>query len=265
MTTTIKFWLSDDSTEILILGDNMKTITIGGSARAFNVVEFAYSNGGYLRGLGNYSPKKFTFTRDDFIRNTEEHHAWNQSRNDVVKWFTKPPTTFIYLNMLYSTNNTTLRTAVYPIEIPEDDFDGNYNQNFSRSFELISPSGIWECTTEITGSTSISSTGEQEVLITNNGVIECAPIFTFTPDSTCSVFQIKLEEGYGFRLEGSFSSGVALAYNMKNGIFSIGGAETDVSNYLISGSPFLFPVTSTYIYFIGCVGTFEYNFCERYV
>lgn len=260
----MRFWLSDDSTT-LDLGDNVHTISLGGNNRNFNVVEFANSNGGYLRGVGNYSPKKFTFTRDDYITTSAEQHPFNSQRNTFMKWFTRSFTTYVYLNMAYSTDLITLRTKVYPTKLPEDEFANNWVRDFGREFEVISPSGIWETTTQITTSVTISSSNEQEITITNNGVIECAPIFSFTPSTGCSVFQVKMADNFGFRLEATFSSGVQISYYMNTGILTIGGAEVDVSNYLILGSPFLFPAKTTSIFVTACNGVFEYSFPLRYI
>jgi hypothetical protein len=260
----MEFWLSDDSTTV-DLGDNVKSIKLGGSERAFNVVEFARTNGGFLKGIGNYSPKSFSFTRDDYITTSDEQHAWNSQRNTFIKWFTKPVYKDLYLNMSYSTDSLTLRQLVYPVKIPEDSFDRTWNKNFDRSFELVSPSGIWETTTNTTGSIAMTSTNEQEITITNDGTVECAPIFTFTPTSTGAIFQVKLSEEYGFRLEGTFSSGVELSYNMSNGIFKISDAEVDVTNYITAGSPFLYPITATSVFVTASSGVFGYSFPRRFI
>lgn len=266
----MEFWLSDSSTTI-DLGDNVKTITLGESERAFEVSRFARSNGGFLKGIGNYSPKKFQFTRDDFIRSSTQLHAWNQERNTFMSWFTKPVYDDLYLNFFYSpdgsTNYNTLRTLVYSLKLPDDEFDETWNTNFSRTFELISPSGVFENAVATTGTTNISSTSEQTITITNNGVIEAAPVFYFTPDGTGAKFQVKIAEGFGFRLEGTFSSGVIISYNMKNGILKFDDSEIDFTNYLIGeSSPFLFPsFKSTYVYVTASSGIFAWEFNERFI
>lgn len=263
----MEFWLSDDSTT-LDLGDNVRKITLGGSEREYTIEKFARSNGGWIKGIGNYSPKKFSLTRDDFMESSSELHAWNARRNEFIKWATRESYEDIYLNMYYSTGASTdaiiLRTLVYFTDIPEDEFEGSWATNFKRKYTLISPSGIWETTTEVTGSTAITSTNEQAVIITNGGNVACSPTFTFTPDGACSVFQVRIAEGYGFRLDGTFST-IAISYNMDTGNLTIGGAVVDYTNYLTMGTPFNFPVKSTYVYITASSGTFEWNFKQRYI
>lgn len=263
----MEFWLSDSSTT-LDLGDNVRVISLGGSEREYTIEKYARSNGGYLKGIGNYSPKKISFSRDDFMENSSELHAWNARRNDFVKWATRESYDDIYLNFYYSTGASTdaivLRTLVYFTELPEDEFDNNWAVNFKRKFGLISPSGIWETTTDITGSTAITSTNEQAVVISNNGTVPCAPTYTFTPDGTCSVFQVRMAEGYGFRLDGTFST-VAITYDMDDGTLTIAGAAVDYTNYLTDGTPFNFPAKSTYVYVTASSGTFEWSFKQRYI
>ncbi len=257
-----EFWLSDDTTTIS-LGDNVREISIKGSKRAFDVVEFAQSNGGYIRGIGNYEPKEFEISRDDFIQ-ANENMAWNQRRTDFMKWFTKPVYETLYLNMQYSTDSLTIRTRVYPTKIAGDKFKDTWNINNDRSFTLISPSGIWEETTAISTSVAITSTGEQTVYLTNAGMLEVAPIFSFTPSGAGTLFQVKISEGYGFRLEGTFST-FKIDYYMSNGDMKINGAIVDVTNYLTAGSPFLFPITATSVFVSASSGTFEYSYYKRYI
>lgn len=257
-----EFWLSDDTTS-LELGDNVKEISLEGGSRNFDIVDFAQSNGGYIRGTGNYSPRKFSVTRDDYIL-SGENIAWNQRRTDFMKWFTKPVYETLYLNMQYSTGAITLRTRVYPTKLGKDAFKNTWNYNEGRDFELISPTGIWEETTAISTSIAITSSGEQTVNVQNTGMLECAPVFTFTPDGAGVIFQVKISEGYGFRLEGTFST-VAISYYMNDGKLTIDGAEVDATNYLTAGSPFLFPITSTALYVSASSGTFEYSFFKRYI
>lgn len=262
----MRFWLSD-ATTTLDLGDYIHTLNIGGNTRNFSVEQFARSNGGYLKGVGNYSPKEFTFSRDDFIVNSTwtDNHAWNIDRNTFMRWFTKPASTYIYLNMNYSSDAITLRTKVYPIELPNDNFSKNWNTDFDRSFKLLSPTGVWESSSNSTASVSITSTAEQEVTFTLKGIIEVNPSFYFTPIANCGLFQVKVSEGYGFRLEGTFLAGELLEYNMQNGLFYIAGSETDVTNYLTAGSPFTIPIISTSVFVYASSGVFAYSYKERYV
>lgn len=260
----MRFWLSNDTTSVN-LGDEVKEIELGESERSFEVARFARSNGGFIRGIGNYSPKKFSFTRDDFITTSAEQHAWNQQRNNFMVWFTQPFYQDLYLNMQYSTDTISLQTQVYPLKLPEDRFNETWNINFSRGFELISPSGVWENTSATTGTTTIGSTSEQMVIVDNDGVIEAVPTYSFTPDGAGTLFQVKIAEGFGFRLEGTFSSGVTIDYQMDGRMF-IGGAEVDVSNYLTAGSPFNFPSNrSTHVFVSATVGTFGWSLKDRYV
>jgi len=258
-----EFWLSDGTTT-LDLGDNVKEISLEGGKRNFDIVDFALSNGGYIRGVGSYSARKFSVTRDDFIQ-ANENIAWNQRRTDFMKWFTKPVYASLYLNMQYSTDAITLRTRVYPTKLGKDTFKNSWNYNDGRDFELVSPTGIWEETTAIAANVSITSTNEQTVTISNTGMLESAPIFSFTPDSaSATIFQVKISEGYGFRLEGSFST-VIISYYMSNGKLTVDGAEVDATNYLSAGSPFLFPITSTAFYVTASSGVFNYSFNKRYI
>lgn len=257
------FYLSD-GVNTLNLDDNVKEITFGGSKRAFDVIEYATANGGFLRGIGNYQPKIFKLVHVEKIE-TGDVNFWNSRRNDFIVFFTKAVYNQVYLYLQNGEQTMTVRTQVFCTKIPEDKFDFLHISK-SREFELISPTGYWEKTTATTGSESITSSAEQTITLTNNSTIEIAPTFTFTPTNFCSHIQLKTSEGFLIRVEGDFEASIPVAINMNNGEMTIDGDVVDLSNYLTQGSPFLIPNGANSIY-VKCstAGTLAYSYYERYI
>jgi hypothetical protein len=169
---------------------------------------------------------------------------------------------------LYSQNGEqtlTLRTKVYVEQIPADKYKF-YRISDKRAFKATSPSGVWESTTATTGTTAITGSTEQQIAITNSGILECPMTINFTPTANETEWRVKIFEGYGIKFSGTFLAGVVISYDMKTGKMTFDGAEVTPAQYITGGSPFQIPTGSNTIFFKASgAGSFTYSFNERYV
>lgn len=261
-----QYWLylDDGSSDTLELDEEINELTLGGNKRRFKFLDYAGQSGSAVRGFGSYGKKTFLVTRIDKVE-SGDITAWNSRRNDFMKFFTVPAYKTIYLYCKDGENSLTLRTRVYTEEIPADKYK-NYRISDKRTFKVVSPSGVWESTTASTGSEAIIGSSEQQVSLTNNGILECPITIEFTPTANETEFRVKIFEGYGIRFSGSFTAGIKISYNMKTGKLTLGGSEVNAAQYIAAGSPFQIPTGSTTA-FVKCsgAGTFEYSFNERYI
>lgn len=262
------FWLYD-GTNTLDIDATVNGLSLGGSKRNFDVIEFAGSNGGSIRGFGNYQPKTIIVTRKERAEGTDAT-AWNSRRNDLMKWFTRPAYQTIYFYVKDGEASNTLRTRVYCQELDQDSYKYYRVTENERAFKLISPTGYFENVTANTNALSplaITSNTEQTITFTNNGNIECPLLCQFTPTANETSFQVNLAEGYGFKLEETyFLAGQEIIYDTSNGGLTINGAAQSPLQFLTAGSIFQIPPGSVTLY-ITCsgAGSFEYSFNERYI
>lgn len=256
-------WIYDATNdETLNLDSICRNINLGGNKRSFDIVEFAGADGGYVKGYGNYSPKTYKIGRIEY-KEAGDVHFWNSRRDDCIKFFTKPPYVSLYLYMKNGENDATYRTPIVCTDIADLDMK-NMISSGDYLITLVAYEGFLTKTTATTDSLSITSSSAHILSITNNGLIECAPTFNFTPTGTEESYAVKLGESYGFLLEGTFTAGYEISYNMGTGVLSIGGAMVSLSNYLTKGSRFKIP-SGTYTIYITCSGpgSFDYEFYER--
>jgi hypothetical protein len=83
------------------------------------------------------------------------------------------------------------------------------------SFRLISQSPFFTSTTLTTVPFTLTGTGESVETVTLSG-FRTPAIYEFTPSSDFELFQIKLQEGYGFRIDRSFNSGEVIEVDTGN-------------------------------------------------
>jgi hypothetical protein len=264
----MQYWLyfidGSGSSNTLNLDNELNELSLGGSKRRFKFLDYAGQSGSALRGIGSYSKKEFILTRTETAE-TGDASAWNSKRNDFMKYATVP----VYQDLwLYSQNGEqtlTLRTKVYVEQIPADKYKF-YRISDKRAFKATSPSGVWESTTATTGTTAITGSTEQQIAITNGGILECPMTISFTPTVSETSWRVKIFEGYGIRFSGTFAAGVQVSYNMKTGKLTVGGAEVSAAQYIAAGSPFQIPSGANTIFFKSSgAGSFAYSFNERYV
>jgi hypothetical protein len=251
-----------DNTNTLNLDDRVYEISFGGNKRNFDIVNFASADGGYLRGFGNFSPKKFKIVERE-KRDSGDIHFWNSRRDDFIKMFTQPPYIQPYLYAVDGENTSTWRTPVVCEDIGDLSFK-NYYVPDNTDITLTGYEGVWTSLTSNSSTLSITSNSEHSFTLTNNGTIECAPTFSFTPTGNEESFSVKIAEDFGFLLEGTFTAGVQISYNMSTGVLYIGGAMVSLSQYLSKGSHFKIPNGTNTVYVLcSGAGTFEYEFYER--
>lgn len=262
------FWLYD-GTNTLELDSVVNGLTLGGSKRNFEVIEFAGTNGGSIRGFGNYQPKTIIVTRKE-IAESGDSTAWNSRRNDFMLWFTAPAYKIIWFYVKNGEGTLTLRTRVYCQEIDQDSYKYYRITESERAFKLISPDGFFENVTATDNSSTplaIVDNTENTVAITNAGNIECPCIFYFTPTANQTSFQVKLADGYGFKLEQTyFLAGKEIKYNTLDGSLYIDNVLQNPLQFLTAGSIFQLPPGAVNIY-VTCsgAGSFEYEFYTRYI
>jgi hypothetical protein len=257
------FWLQDDDANKLILDSTVQELTLGGNKRAFKVVEFLGAAGGFVRGFGNVSQKKFIVTRTEKIESGDET-AFNSRRFDFTKWFSYPRWKNIWFYILDGESSITMRTKVYAVQIPEDKYK-YYHIATGRSFMLVSPKGIFENTTADTDTEAITSSLEQTVSITNDGIWDTPIKLKFTPTGNETVFQVRKTDNFSVRLEGNFNAGDQVVYDTADNSLTIDGVEQNPTQYITSGSVFnIDPGTQDLYVKTSGAGTFAYEFNERY-
>lgn len=253
---------NEDESITLSLDDNAQELAIGGVSRNFDIVDYMGADGGYLKGFGNYSSRKIKISRKEKAEGSDGS-AWNSRRTDWMAFFTKPAYEDWYLYILDGEGTSTYRALCYCEETSEDKYTFIRISDM-REFSLIIPEGVFTKTTSTTDSLSITSDNEHSMSFTNNGLIECAPTFNYTPTGNEESFAVKISEEFGFLLAGTFIAGSEISYNMATGILTIGGAMVNIANYLVKGSPFKIRSGTTTLY-ITCsgAGSFDYEFYER--
>jgi hypothetical protein len=257
------FWLQDDDANTLILDSTAQELTLGGNKRAFKIVEFLGAAGGYVRGFGNVSQKKFIVTRTEKIESGDET-AFNSRRFDFTKWFSYPRWKNVWFYVLDGESSITMRTKVYAMQIPEDKYK-YYHIATNRSFMLISPKGIFENTTADTGSESITSAVEQAVEVTNDGIWDTPIKLKFTPTANESLFQVRKTDNFSVRLEGAFAAGDKIIYDTADNSLTIDSIEQNPTQYITRGSVFnIDPGTQDLYVTASGAGLFEWEFSERY-
>jgi hypothetical protein len=252
------------SSNTLDLDANVTEITLGGNKRRYKFLDYAGQSGAAVRGIGSYSKKTFMVSRVEKAE-SGDLTAWNSRRNDFMNYFTLPVYTNQWLYLIDGESSLTLRTQVYIEDIPPDKYK-YYRISDKRSFKVTSPSGIWENTSSTTGSTAITGSDEQQVAITNSGMIETPLTIAFTPTAAVTEWRVNIAEGYGIKFSGTFAASKKVEYNMKTGKLTIDSAEVTAANYINSGSPFLLPRGSNTLYFKASgAGTFEHSYVTRYI
>jgi hypothetical protein len=244
------FYITDLTTTIA-LDDTVSELILGGNKRSFNVVEYAGSNGGILKGNGNYSPKTFKVSRREYAVGTNET-AWNSRRSLFMQMVTKAYYIPIYLYVQYTEYAIVMRTRIYCTDIPEDKYK-YIKVSDIRSFTFVSPDGFYEDVAVTTVTEAITTGAEQAVEVVNYGNIDCPMICKFTPTGNETIFQVLIYNNYGFRLEGSFTAGIQITYNTETGAMTIGGSVVNAKQYLTQGNVFEIPTGTSNIY-VGASG-----------
>lgn len=257
------FYITDGTTTIS-LDDTVSQLTLGGNTRAFNVIEYAGSHGGFITGIGNYSPKKFKVTRREYATGSNVN-AWNARRNAFMAMATKAYFTPVYLYLQDGEETVVLRTRIYCTDIDGDKYE-YIKVSDKRDFTFISSAGFYENTSVTTDTEAITTGAEQTISITNSGNIECPLICKFTPTGNETIFQAYIYNNYGFRLEGNFKAGILVAYNTETSEMTIGGVSVNSEQYLTAGDVFEIP-TGTVNLYVGASGPceFTYDFYGRYI
>ena len=262
--SNIWLYLNDDSSSTLELDNELNELTLGGNKRRYKFLDYAGQSGAAVRGFGSFGKKTFLATRTETIE-TGDTWAWNSKRGDFMKHFTVPAYKIQYLYITDGESSITARTRVYVQEIPPDKYK-NYRLSEKRTFKIVSPSGVFENTTATTGSQVLADNSEYQVTLTNNGYIECPMTIEYTPTGAETEFRVKIAEGYGVRLGGSFEAGVKVSFDMKTGKLTLGGAEVNAADYISAGSEFqILPGSVTSFVKASGAGTFEYSFNQRYI
>ena len=260
------FWLYDDTaSETYSLDDNVINLNIGGVNRNFNVEDFSGADGGYLRGLGNYSTNTITISKKNKLDSTSST-AWNAARNTLIKWLSKPKNNVLYLRIRNGENTKTVQTRIIPISKGDDTY-ANISITGTVSYSFQSLWGYFENTTASTDTLAITGSSEQSLEIINSGNIETPIECNFTPTGAETLFQVVLADSYGFRLEKtSFAAGVEIKYTTADGKLYFDDIEQKASQYLTGGSVFKIP-TGTFNIYITCsgAGSFDYSYNERYI
>lgn len=264
MASSYFFWLQDSDSNILQLDSNVQEISLGQTKRAYSVDEYIGAPGGMIRGFGNPGPKKFIVSRIEKAE-SGDYNAWNSRRDDFQKFFSLVTYKQLYFYVRNGEDDTTYYTQVYPTSIGSDAYK-YYRISDKRSFELISPKGLFVNAASTTGSQAVQGATTTTVSITNNGTWDCPIQLKYTPSSNASSFQVMFADGYGVRLYKSdyFLSGEQVVYDTSDNTMTINGNNVNPTQYITGGSVFNVP-PGTFDLDVLCshAGTFAYEFYDR--
>lgn len=249
--------------DTLDLGANVQEITLGDNRRDYKVTAFAGSAGGYIRGFGTPGSKKFKVGRQERVESGDTT-AWNSRRTTFMKWFTRTRTEDIFLYIRDGEDTFTVRTLVYCTKIGADKIKQQKITDI-RSFELISPKGIYENIVADTDSEAVT-TGDNTVSVSNDGMWETPIICKFTPTGDETKFGVQITDQFGFVLEkNNFDAGLEIVYDTSDNSLTIDGGIISTVSYLTAGGIFMLPPGDTDLTVtVSGAGTFEYEFTERY-
>lgn len=257
-------WLSDQDSNTLELESTINELTLGGMKRNFKILDYVGTNGGVIKGFGTMKSRKFKVARKEKVEGSD-NNFFNSRRLDYTSWFTRPRTDTIYLNIRNGEDTKTYRTQVYTMDIGSDK-SGNLKITDMRSMTLESPSGVFDNITATTDTEAITGGTEASVAIANGGILETSIICNFTPSANATIYQVIAFDTYGFRLEGSFNSGVEISLDTSDGTLLIDSVEQKLSQYLTSGGLFnINPGSNTLKVYSDASGTFDYSFNERVI
>ncbi len=259
-----QFWLQDDD-DSLILDVNVQEFSLGSLSRDYKIERYAGSNGGTVKGVGSFSDRKFTISRKEKAQSGDTT-AFNQSRLDFLKIFTKERWNNLYLHMLLGDGTKEYKTLVIPTDIDSDNLK-SFLISESKKITFVSPSGIFENINQSSGSLAITGSDVQSLTITNNGILPTPCRFGFTPTSDETLFRCYVADNYGFQLEFvTFTAGKQILFNTANSAMTIDGQDVQTSQYLSSGGLFNLKSGDNTVY-VKCsgAGTFNYYFYDRII
>jgi hypothetical protein len=259
-------WYLSDLTNPFDLGSNCKELTLGGSKRSYKVIDYIGSNGGTLRGFGNYSSKTFQVSIN--LRATSGQASYhNATRTLINQWFSRMIYDPVYLYIVTSdASPVTKRTKVYCTDFGAEKI--KYERGLiEKNFTLVSPSGYFENVTATTGTQALANSSVYTVSVTNAGDIDCPVKLKYTPTGNETYFIVEIADTFGFKLGATyFNAGEQIIYNTANNALTINGVAINVSNYLISGSIFnLSPGVNTLYVQASGAGAFAYEYNTRYI
>lgn len=248
----------DGEVDQLILDTNAIEMNLPGISRNYEKIEL-FNNTAYITGSGNFKSSELTFTAR--YRKGTYNTAWNDLRYAITRWIgiTKRKALYFYI---VDSNGDTFRTRVYPQSYGTESYR-TINISNDISFSFFMKDGYYEKVTASSTTTTLTGTTVETLNVTNNGLLPVPPLIEFTPSATATQLQVTTNEGYGFKIEGSWSSGTIIQYDCKTSNVYINGNIT--AGLQTAGSVFtLEPGTST-LYIYAQAGDFEVSINERYI
>ena len=240
-----------------VLDSNAASVTMPDVTRLWNVAN-TYSDGAAITGPGSYEAGVISMTL--YFKQGLSQAAFNANRFAVTAWIGQPKTNPLYFYV--NTGTMVVGGQVYPVSK-----SGESYTNFRTSSEVTLTwqmvKGYFQRTTPSSVTQAITSTAMAAVSLTNSGVIRTTAVISFVPISTCTLIQVQSSTNYGFRLQGTFSSGHTYSMDCSTGIVTDNGVINN--GILTSGSLFyLDPGANTLSVWAG-PGTLTANWYERYI
>jgi hypothetical protein len=263
------WYLKDRASNTFDLGNYVKEMQLGSSKRNYNVVENAGSNGGQIKGWGNYSPKEFVVIIPLKAGNADATYM-NRARTTINQWFTRASTETInlYIEEGDATSPITKYTRVYCTELGTEKFNCQRGI-IEKQYKLLSPSGYFINASAKSYNATITDSTTYELSVVNAGDIEVPVLVSFTPTANETLFQCELYDGFGFQISATyFNATEAVIYNTANNVMTISGQSVNTTNYLTGGSVFSLPVGTQTLYIkTSGLGSTAINvtFYERFV
>lgn len=237
----------------LDLDDYVQDIELDLPSRDFKLID-TLSNGGVIRGFGNFSGRK--------MQVSTKFRASNETqRQTILQWFSRAASKEMYLYKAIS--GFTGRMRVWGMPSGGESYK-QVSISDSIKFTLFSKSTFFEATTLTTAATiSVTSTTMQNETVTVNGA-DVNPIFYFTPSADFSFIQIKNSENYGLRSDYTFISGTEIIIDTRSSTLTITINGVEVYNTFSSTSrPFLLDQVTNSLDIWATSGTLLVKYYER--
>lgn len=248
----------DGESDQLILDTTAIDLNLPGITRNYEKKEL-FNNSAYISGDGNFQSGQLTFSAK--YRKGTYSVAWNALRYAVAKWAGLPKSKSLYFYIVDATGDI-YKTRVYPTGTNGESYS-TLGISSNVSFTFIMRDGYYERQTATTETKTLISSTLEIMTITNDGLLAVPPLIELTPTDTTTQLQVQLAEGYGFKIEGSWSSGTVIQFDCKTGKVFIDGNET--TGLQSAGSVFSLAPGSNTLYIYGQAGNFEVSFNERFI
>jgi hypothetical protein len=240
------------------LDKNAISVSLPDVDRAYTFIDL-FSDAVHVSGLGSIKPGAIQFSKKFTANNTSSF--WHTIRTGIMKWITIARTTSVYFNIENAAGDV-YNSEVIPMTKSGEGYNNpGISDEINFSFQM--KNGYFQKTTAETDTYTLTTTGAEENSITNSGNVSTPPLFTFTPSEAFTLFQIQLNENYGFRLQGAFLADEVITFDCATGQVTIGG--NIATGLQTAGSIFKLEPGINLLTVYACPGSLVTTYYERVI